>query len=76
MCTHGHFGAVHRTSSLTFHCMRRLPIIRMGKLLNEPMAPSVIMAIMITGDCISARYQKSTKATRPSAFRYGVGFFS
>ena len=39
----GRFVAAHRTSSLTFHCMRRLPIIRMSKLLNEPMTPSVIM---------------------------------
>ena len=49
----GRFVAAHRTSSLTFHCMRRLPIIRMSKLLNEPMTPSVIMAMMITGYCTS-----------------------
>ena len=50
---HGRFVAAHRTSSLTFHCMRRLPIIRMSKLLNEPITPSVIMAMMITGYCTS-----------------------
>lgn len=50
---HGRFVAAHRASSLTFHCMRRLPIIRMSKLLNEPITPSVIMAMMITGYCTS-----------------------